>query len=159
MDSPDLYQKYLDSALHFLSYRPRSEKEITDNLKKKKAPQTIIDQIISWLKEQRFINDSDFARWWIEQRTLYRPKGIRVIKMELKQKGVGQEIIDAVFQNNESEIMNQDEIARRIVEKKLPKYKSLEKREIYKKLGGHLARKGFDWETIKKSINKVMEDS
>ncbi len=154
----DYYQKYLESAIRFLGYRPRSEKEVKDNLLKKKAPTEIIDKIISWLKEQRFLNDEEFAKWWIEQRTTFRPKGIRIVKLELKQKGIGQDIIDKVLQSSELRIQNDDESAKKIVEKKIGKYKDLPKYEIYQKLGAHLARRGFDWDTIKSSIDEVLRD-
>lgn len=156
MDSPEIYRKFLDKTLHFLSFRPRSEKEVRDNLTKKKAPLEIVDQIITRLKEQRFLDDEEFTRWWIEQRSKFRPRGIRVIKLELKQKGIAREVIDSVIQNSEFRIQNDLDSAKKIVTKKLAKYKDLQKYEIYQKLGGILARKGFDWETIKESIDAIM---
>jgi regulatory protein len=153
MEPADIYKKYLDSILHFLSFRPRSEKEIRDNLIKKKASQEIIEQIITWLKQQKFLDDEEFTRWWIEQRSKFRPKSMRIIKLELKQKGIAQQVIDGVVEDPESKIQNDLESAKKIVEKKFPKYKGLSKYELYQKLGAVLARKGFNWETIKKSID------
>lgn len=168
--SEEDYQKYLESALHFLSYRQRSEKEVRDNLKKKQAPQEIIERIISWLKEQKFINDEEFTRMWIDQRMRLKPKGMRFIKMELLQKGIAREVIDSVIENAQAGTVSQHslgeeftiqsdlETAKKIVEKRLLKYKGLERHEIYQKLGGYLARKGFDWETIKRSIDEGLEN-
>lgn len=153
MDPQLIYQKYLESAVRFLSFRPRSEKEVRDNLLKKKASSEIIDKVVNWLKEQRFVNDEEFVKWWIEQRGKFRPKGTRIIKMELIQKGIAQEIIEKLMANGEENREIELNMAKKIVKKKLPKYRSLEKREIYNKLGSHLARKGFDWDTIKKSID------
>ena len=153
MDSSDLYKKYLDTALHFLSFRPRSEKEVRDNLIKKKAPMEIIEQVITRLKVHRFVNDEEFVRWWIEQRSKFRPKGMRIIKLELKH------IIENAMVPQETDEPSSDNdlvMAKKIVEKKLPKYKGMEKREIYQKLGAYLARKGFDWDTIKKVIDDVL---
>lgn len=166
----DLYQRYLDRALKFLSYRPRSEKEIRNKLTEKKASKEIVDKIIAWLKEQRFINDEEFARWWLEQRTTFRPKGERFIRLELKQKGIENDIINSVFDSalkegmghlgiaNESVVRDEKMIAKEIVIRKLPKYKDLPKFEIYKKIGAHLARRGFNWDTIKASIDDVLQN-
>ncbi len=166
----DYYQKYLENAIRFLSYRPRSEKEVRDNLLKKKASSEIIEQVIRWLKEQRFLNDEEFARWWVEQRTSFKPKGARIIKLELKQKGIAQDIIEAAFSHAETEeqvhlgmakdaiVRNELDVAKEIVKKKLHKYKHLPKFEIYQKLGSHLARRGFDWDSIKSSIDDVLRD-
>jgi len=158
MEPADLYRKYLDRALHFLSFRSRSEKEVRDNLLKKDASNETIEQIISWLKDHNFLDDKDFARRFIEQRIKLRPRGMRVIKMELKQKGISQEIIEEITAENEGEVDNELAMAKRIVEKKIMKYKGLEKREIYQKLGAHLASKGFNWDIIKRSIDEYLSN-
>jgi regulatory protein len=161
----DLFEKFYVKAAHFLKHRPRSEKELRDNLKKKSIrfrhiPSTdiavVVEKVIQTLKEQQFLDDSAFANWWIEQRSRFRPRSIRVLQLELRQKGVDQEIIDEVFYQLEQPVSNQ-EMAKKIVEKKLPRLKNLPKEEIYKKLGGSLARKGFDWETIKTSIDEALK--
>ncbi len=163
LDSPDLFDKYLNKAFHFLSFRARSEKEVRDNLLKKKAPEEIIERVINSLKENRFLNDEDFAKLFIEQRLRFRPKGMRIIKMELKQKGIDQEIIDEAISkasiDDESNPVNNDlDSAKKLVEKKLPRYKDMEKQIIYQKLGAFLARRGFNWDTIKKSIDDALDD-
>ncbi len=158
----DEFEKYLNKALHFLSYRARSEKEVRDSLIKKKAQPEIIERVISSLKEHKFLNDSDFAKQFIEQRLRFKPKSLRIIKMELKQKGIDPETIDEAFvnlQNNTEEDLSGSDLdsAKKLVERKIDKYKDLERQEIYQKLGGFLARRGFDWDTIKKSIDDALE--
>jgi regulatory protein len=157
----DDFQKYLDKALHFLSYRARSEKELRDKLVLKNAPADIIERVIASLKEHKFLNDVEFAKQFIEQRLRFRPKSLRIIKMELKQKGVDPEIIDEAFvnlQNSTEDLSGSDlESAKKLVERKIDKYKDLSRQEIYQKLGGFLARRGFDWDTIKKSIDDSLE--
>lgn len=159
----DEFEKYLNKAYHFLSYRPRSEKEIRDKLSQKKAPQEIIERVISSLLEHKFLDDEKFAGWFIENRLRFNPKGLRIIKMELKQKGIAAEIIDEAIDSlskseDESNVPSSDlESAKILVEKKLPKYIGLEKQIIYQKLGAYLARRGFDWGVIKKSIDDALE--
>ena len=50
------------------------------------------------------------------------------------------------------------ELAKKIVSKKINKLRNAEKQEIYKKLGGMLARRGFDWETIKRAIDEILRE-
>ena len=57
----------------------------------------------------------------------------------------------------DSGIQSDLEMAKKLAEKKMPKYKDLPKQEIYQKLGGFLARKGFNWDTIKKAIDDALE--
>ncbi len=154
----DLYQKYLESAVHFLSFRMRSEKEVRDNLKKKDASPEVIEKIVTWLKEQLFVNDTEFARQWVESRARSKPKSLYLIKMELQQKGVSREIIDAVVQDPNTEVGSDRDRARKIAIKKFPRYQHLSKPEIYQKLGGVLARNGFDWDTTKSIIDEILRD-
>lgn len=150
------FEGFYNKALKFLSYRPRSEKEIKDNLKKKRVTDSTIDLIIKKLREQKFLNDKEFARWWIEQRTLVKPTGKRLIKIELKRKGVDKELIDEVFDNAGDLIQDELESARRLVERKINKYKGLERQKVYQRLGGFLSRRGFDYDTIKKAIDEFI---
>lgn len=147
----DTFERYFNAALRFLSFRPRSEKEVRDNLRKKKVDPQVTEKIITKLKEKNFLNDSDFAKWWIEQRTQVNPKSIRVIRLELKQKGISQDLI-------ESGIRDDKAIAKDLVKKRIARYKGLSKHELYQKLGGFLARRGFDYDTIKKSIDEVIKN-
>jgi regulatory protein len=147
------FDGYLNRTLKFLGFRPRSEKEVRDYLIKKQAPDELREKLITYLIELRFLNDVEFTRWWVEQRTQGQPRSHRVIKMELKQKGIAQDIIEQVLQGTEEPVQDDLESARKLVRKKLPRYQMLEKQELYQKLGGFLGRKGFDWETIKRAID------
>lgn len=145
----------LNRALRFLSFRPRSEKEIIDYLKKKQVDSNTSQKVILKLKESNFLNDVEFAKWWIEQRTLIKPRAWRIIKIELKQKGISSEIIEELNINSESEEENDLTMAIKLTQKRLPRYKNLSRQDLYQKLGKYLAYKGFDWETVKRSIDEV----
>lgn len=156
------FEEFYNKALRFLSYRPRSEKEVRDYLKVKSKLleindldiESIIDKVIQKLKEQNFINDEEFARWWIEQRTTFKPRSLKLIKLELRQKGIPNEIIESRITNQESR--GDLEQAKELIKKRIERVRNLSKQEIYQKLGGFLARRGFDWETIKQSIDEFI---
>ncbi len=155
-------RKLLDKALRFLSFRPRSEREIRNHLKGKlpkktiDAPDTIdtIDTIIGKLERLGYINDLEFAKWWIEQRQTHRPSGARLIRSELFQKGITQEIVDQVLpEDGEGEV----EQALKTAKKKLRSYQRLDSREFKQKMGQYLARRGFDWEVIKETLARLQD--
>ena len=150
------FEKFYNLALRFLSYRPRSEKEVRDKLKTKKVEPLIIEKIIAKLKEKKFINDEEFAKGWIESRLTYKPRSINLIKRELLQKGISRELTDAQISNFQFPISNELENAKKLIEKRLSRYRGLDRRKIYEKLGRFLASKGFNWDTIKKSIDEVL---
>jgi regulatory protein len=154
----DTYEKYLNYILHFLSFRQRTEKEIKDKLIEKKAPQEIREQIVNFLKQQKFINDAEFARLWIQSRKSFRIKSKKAIKMELLKKGIAVPLINEALAGTDDEEnsgINDQEQAIKLVHKRINKYRHLPKQELYQKLGGFLARRGFSWETIKSAIDKV----
>lgn len=154
----DLFERYYNRAIWYLSRRPRSEKEIRDKLVEKKAPPEIIEKVIQKLTQQKFLNDFEFTRWWIDQRSKFRPRSLRLLKLELKQKGISNEVLEIVLSDRTSEEIkvNDMDSARKLVEKKFPKYKGMERQVIYQKLGGFLARRGYSWDTIKAAIDEIM---
>ena len=151
------FEKFYLVAVNYLSYRPRSEKEVRDKLKLKNTPQDITDKIIDKLKEQKFINDAEFARMWTANRIKINPKSKRVIKMELLQKGVDPEIIDKTLTGDADEGVNDLEQAKKLVEARFTRYRHLPKQEIYQKLGGFLGRRGFGWSVIKDAIDEALK--
>lgn len=148
--------KFYNLALRFLSYRPRSEKEVREKLKTKKVEPLIIEKIIAKLIDKKFINDEEFAKGWVESRLRFKPRSLRLIKIELKQKGIDIETIDKMI-NDEGLMINDLENAKKLAEKKLERFKNLSREEIYQKLGRYLASKGFNWDTIKKTIDEVLK--
>jgi len=185
----DDFKRFYNSSLRFLSYRPRSEKEVRDKLKalinrhsgeeerrlqnllrterngrdsghgQNDDRESIIEKIIIKLKEQKFINDEEFAKWWIESRTRFKPRSLRLIKLELRQKGISEELIESGIKNQELGIESDLEQAKRLVKKKISRFRNefgMTREEIYQKLGRYLASKGFDWDTIKQSIDELL---
>jgi len=150
----DGFEKFYNKALKFLSYRPRSEKEIRDKLKRKKASEKIINKIILRLKENNFINDEEFIKWWIEQRTTFKPRSFRLIKIELKQKGIDKELIEKTIGHLPSTI---DDLksAKKLIQKRLPRYKNLSRDEKFQKLSRFLASKGFNYDIIKEIFKEI----
>lgn len=150
------HQKIFDKALNFLSFRPRSEKELKDYLTKKKIDEEEIGAVIKKLKERDYLNEKEFARWWIEQRQTFRPKARRVLELELRQKGIAQDLIVELLNSS----MTKDtefKMAQKLAGKKAVSFKNLSPQEFKQKLGGYLARRGFDWETIKRVVDSFQK--
>ncbi len=150
----DEFEINFNKTLRFLSFRPRSEKEVADYLSQKNVDEKIGKRIIARLKELKFLDDREFARMWIEERTKIKPRSLRLIKLELKQKGISQDIIDEISQNSELRLQSDKEMAKKVIFKKIEKYKGLSKFALLQKLGPFLARRGFDYDTIKKAIDE-----
>lgn len=150
------HQKILEKVFNFLSFRPRSEKEAKDYLLKKKVDEEETGAVIKELKEKGYLNDEEFTRWWIEQRQTFRPKARRVLELELRQKGIAQDLIVKSL----NDYINKDtefEIALKLARKKAGTLEKLPPPELRQKLGNYLARRGFEWETVKHVIDSVLK--
>lgn len=141
-------------ALNFLSYRPRSTAEIRRNLTKNKVPEAIIEPTIERLIKNRFINDNDFARLWVENRNTFRPRGRRALSMELHQKGIGDESIQDVL----DEMVNEEELAYQAGKKKARNLAHYEWQDFRRKLGAFLARRGFPYSVISPLLPQLWQE-
>lgn len=150
----DQSAKAYDKALKFLGYRVRSEKEIRDKLTEKEFDPKIIEETISRLKKVGQVDDEKFTLTWIKDRSAIKPEGRYLITRELKQKGISQEIIDKILKKMLPED-KEFKIAFKTASKKAKIYKNLPKQEFNQKLSAHLARRGFSWEIIKRTLNKL----
>lgn len=149
----DNFDKLYEKTLRFLSFRPRSEKEIRDYLTKKKSHDLTTKKIVEKLKEHKFLNDEEFAKWWIEQRTRVKPRADRVIKFELTLKGIEKELIDNLLsKDNESDLKKAEGLA----QIRMKRLRNIEdRRKVYEKLGRFLASKGFNYDIIKEVIDRT----
>ena len=123
--------------MKFASLRPRSEKEIQSWFLKKKTPVSKQKEYLTRLSELEMLGDEKFALWWVEQRSAFRPRSRRHLTWELRQKGIDQKIIKEVLES-----VDEVQTAQKLIAKK--SFASRQKLEEY------LARRGFDWEAIKK---------
>ena len=109
--------------------------------------------IIQELTRGGFLDDAAFAREWIQYR-LDKPVGLRRIALELADKGIPKELIDAAC-HQAMERVDEVETVRRIAEKRAGKYGDVDPLKRKKRLMDYLARRGFDMSAIMKVISKI----
>lgn len=146
------FQKTLDKLLRFATLRPRSEKEINDWFRKHKIHQSLFNDLLRKLKKFKLVDDKKFAKWWVEQRTNFRPRGKWALKAELRQKGIKRDLIEATIDKLS---INEEKIAINLLEKKMYRWKNMDKYEAKKKMSQFLARKGIDWNAIRSAIDQL----
>ena len=144
------YQK----ALHFLSYRPRSSAEVRQNLNRRGVAQELVEATIARLQENGLLNDAQFARQWVENRSEFRPRSRAALKMELRRKGLADEVIQSTLETG----VDEDALARQAAHKQARRYAGLEWQEFRQKLGGFLARRGFSYATIAPVLSEVWQE-
>jgi regulatory protein len=149
-DREVIYQK----ALHFLGFRPRSSAEVRQHLARHAISEPLIDGTISRLQNAGLINDEAFARAWVDNRNTFHPRGKPALKMELRRKGLSDEIIQAVLEEH----VNEQALAFEAARKYARRLAGLEWPAFRQKLGGFLARRGFSYETLAPVVSKVWQE-
>ena len=149
----DRFYRGLNAAIHYLSYRPRSESEVRVRLKRHGFDTDIIETVIAKLKEQGLVDDLAFAQFWKDNRDSFNPRSQWLIKSELKQKGIASDIIDQVL----NAVDDNDNAYRAAVDKarSLPRsdYQSFRRR-----LGEYLKRRGFGYGVIKNITEQIWQE-
>jgi len=146
--------KILDKVLRFLSFRPRSKKEIADYLKRKETGSKVNELVFKKLEKYGYVDDLEFAKAWIQSRNRLRPRGISLLRAELFQKGIDKEIVDQVLEENKE---LQFDLAKRAVEKKIKLWKNLEYRQFFQKVSAHLLRRGFSYQIAKNVVDSFRQ--
>ncbi len=140
-----LYQRTLEWALS----RPHSIRETRDYLKKKQfnkkeygITDEDIEKIIEKLEGKNYLNDQNFAEYYIENR--FKNKGIsrKRLKLELSKKGINADIVEAAFATIPRD---ETEEIKKIIAKKRRKYDD-------EKLVQYLVRQGFDYQLVKSLV-------
>ncbi|GAB4482532.1 MAG: hypothetical protein OHK0031_05190 [Anaerolineales bacterium] len=150
----DAREVALQYALRFLGYRARSRQEIYQHLTKHEIPAAVIEETLQRLVENGLLNDEAFARAWVENRSTFRPRGHRLLKMEMRQKGLPEESIQSALEQAGDE----QTLALQAARKQAHKLQRLERLEFRNKLGAFLARRGFSYEVILPTVRQVWNE-
>jgi regulatory protein len=145
------FQTVYDKLLKFASLRPRSKKEYDTWLKKHKVHKSLHKELFNRLKRLDFLDDKKFAVWWVQQRQQFRPKSVRALRLELRNKGINKEIIEEALKE---EGVDEYAAAKRILQKKTYMWKKYQGFEKRMKMSNFLARKGYSWDTVKKVVSE-----
>ena len=156
METKELVDRLFDRCYRLIARRPRSRKEVEDYIKRKAfrlkrvfKVEEIISLTIKRLEEQGLVNDTEFVSWWVEQRTYFRPKGIRALKQELLKKGMSKQVIDNYLDDNP---VDEKKMAIQVLSKRWPRFQTLPLDQRAQKAQRFLLSRGFSYETAKKTF-------
>lgn len=148
----DLFGKCLNAALRLLSYRPRSEAEIRTRLSRRFNGETI-EGVILQLRERQMIDDVAFAAFWREARDSFSPRGRRLLKVELMNKGIDRELIDEVLDG-----IDDEESAYRAAQKRGRTLAKEDYETFRRKLGAFLRRRGFSYGVVNHTTERLWQE-
>lgn len=149
----EMYIKAKNKALNILSKSDQSEKKIREKLSYD-FEESVIDKVISFLKDNNFINDDILAQKIVNTNINLNKCGINKIKQNLYIKGINKNSIDEALGDVDYNI--EFENAMYLAKKRYNRIKNEDKRKIYQKISQHLAYKGFNYDIIKRVLNKIL---
>ncbi len=150
----DQFKKARGYVLRLFKLRPRSTGELKKKLQMKGYEGEIIEKIISECAMSGLLDDSAFAKAWLQSRL--KKYGFRRVSRELAEKGITKELIDTVWQDAREDY-DEEALVRQIAERR---FFSREQKDIpllkrKKHVMDYLARRGFNLGIINKVIRQL----
>lgn len=143
-------------ALHYLSFRMRSEKEIVDKLNEEEYGAAIVQEALQKLRRLDFVNDEKFAEAFIKTKVNTTKLGPEALKRELTAKGIAVDIQQRLLaQHGEEE---QFEIALELAQKVARKNERHASMQVKRKIESHLLRKGYNYDMIRDVLQHINLD-
>ncbi|MFH1383235.1 MAG: RecX family transcriptional regulator [Chloroflexota bacterium] len=146
-------QRCLDAALHYLGYRPRSESELDERLRRRGFADDVRVETITRLRRLGLVNDLAFAQFWKETRETFSPRSQRLTRLELRRKGVANDILEEVI-----DTIDDDESAYQAARNRSRHLAHVEYESFRRRLGEYLKRRGFSYGVINKAIRRVWQE-
>jgi regulatory protein len=151
----DEIERAVTGALAFVGYRPRSEREVRNRLRKRDFSQQAIDEAIERMRGWNYLNDQAFAEWWVENRESHRPRGKRLLAGELREKGVAPDVVSDVIEEAE---VDESSAALEMARKRLGSLSDLDQATQKRRLAAFLGRRGYGWDVVGPVMKQVFAE-
>lgn len=147
----DHFRRCLKAAVHYLSYRLRSESELRERLHQRGFDTETREAVIAQLKEQGLVDDMAFAQFWRDNRESFNPRSQWLTRLELRQKGVAQDIIGKI-------VIDDEDSAYRAALNKAHRLSRSDYQSFRQRLGTYLRRHGFGYEVINHTVERLWRE-
>ena len=137
-----------DKALTHISATQKTEKQVREFLQGKGYLPAVVDYAVEKLRSYNFLNDGQYAEAYVE--SISKRKGSKLIRMELRSKGVSEMEIDAAL--DALPVEQEIETAKGILEKYM-RGKVCDKTTLQKACR-YLLGKGYDYEVVKSALTE-----
>lgn len=150
----EVYMAAKGAAVKYLALKLRTSYEISQKLNELGYDDKTIEKVIENLTEIDYLDDYKYAVKFISEKSKLKPKSVKMLSMELKYKGVRDDIIDRAFEEID---LNEDDVAYELLRKKYLRYTSFEEKDI-NKMRTFLLNRGFSFKQISNAISKFIPD-
>jgi regulatory protein len=151
----EIRQECFDAATRYLATRLHSRSELKRKLMRKEIGESIIDGVLDDLTRMSYIDDTKFAVAKAASAAKHKHHGPRRAMAELLRAGVKSDVAKKAT----AEVYDATDsmkIAMRLAERQAARLKKLDPQVARRRLIGMLVRRGFDFESIKPVVEKVL---
>lgn len=149
-------RKLRDAAYRFLSQRQHSAHELSAKLKKRGFESHEISVVIAELTEAGYVDDRRFAESWIERRLRFKPRGARMLALELEAKGVERSVAHGVVREKFSET-DESEVALRLLEANAARFSRENSVDTKRRICNFLRNRGFGSDSILNALKAFLK--
>lgn len=154
-----LFERAKSVALTYLASQPRTERQVRERLARADVPGDVVDAVVVWATEWRYLDDDAFARAWVQSRGDRRRSSQRLLRSELFRQGVAREVIDDVLagESPEADAERADVLARERVSRLLDRGVAPE--VVFRRVVSALGRKGFPSGLSVEVVKRALRDA
>lgn len=141
MDPAQAYRTAREIALRRLESRDRTRAELAVTLRDRETPETVAAAVLDRLTEVGLVDDTRFARTWVEIRQRTRGLAGRALSAELRQRGVSDEVVAEAVEVVDPE--TEERRALELARARVARTRGLAPEVVTRRVAGQLARRGY----------------
>lgn len=139
------FDKLKQKVLKYVFYKKRTEQEVRNKFENEDS--NMMEDMIEFLKEEKYINDEDYIFRIINEFMALKNLSLKEIQYKLYQKGIDKSLVEDYFSNNYDSLLEYEiKSAKTIYQKKS---RDMEIEEIV----NFLYKKGYSSESIKQILD------
>jgi len=146
-----------DAAVGYLARRMHSRSELKNKLFRKGFPADEIYRALDRLEELGYVDDRKFASDYARYRLRQSPRGKKLLRGELLQRGVSRETVEEALTEVFDDVQEDNLVADLVVKWRRVRGDAYDREDVAK-LARSLARRGFDWGLIRRHLDALVSD-
>lgn len=139
-----------DICLSYINTKLRCENEIREYLKKKNIDLKIVNQTIDRLKENNFLNETEYIKAFTYDKFNLNNYGPNKIKKELNRLGLDENLINEYVIIDENDILEKLD---KLIDKKIRQMKNYSGNVLKMRLQNYFYEQGYDLNNINDILN------
>ncbi len=147
----DAYEQGMQKAVRALTARERTERELHQSLKKAGYAEDVIERIVSYLKERRYVDDERYANQLAQ--SMKSRRSTRRIAQTMQHKGIGRSAMLSALEHVDEGA--QEILLQQLAQTYLRKHPDMSTPQERSKAIAHLVRKGFSYDNAREALQNA----